>query len=133
VRHDLRGTLEGRNLKHRNGKIIDVPARSFEDVLSQLAATDIVVASRFHNVLLALMLNKPVVAISYHEKIDALMNAVGMSEFCQDIEQIEIDKLTEQMTLLQENAEDIRLRIAQTTEENRTALDTQFDQIFTRV
>jgi hypothetical protein len=37
------------------------------------------------------------------------------------------------MTLLRENAEDFRLRIAQTTEENRTALDAQFDQIFTRV
>ena len=98
-----------------------------------MAATDVVVASRFHNVLLALMLNKPVMAISYHEKLDSLMASVGLSDFCQDIEHIEIDKLTQQLTALKENAENIRLRIEQAAEENRTELDAQFDQIFRRV
>lgn len=133
VRQDLRGLLENRKLKYGDGEIIDVPARSFEEVLSQLAATDVVVASRFHNILLALMLNKPVVAISYHEKVDSLMTAVGLSEFCHDIEHIEIHKLAEQVAVLEEEADNIRLRIEQTTEENRTALDVQFDHIFRRV
>jgi polysaccharide pyruvyl transferase WcaK-like protein len=31
------------------------------------AATDIVVATRFHNVIMALLLNKPVIAISFHK------------------------------------------------------------------
>jgi polysaccharide pyruvyl transferase WcaK-like protein len=133
VRQDLRGLLEERKLKYGDGKIIDAPARSFEEVLSQLAATDVVVASRFHNVLLALMLDKPVVAISYHEKIDALMSAVGLSEFCHHIEHIEIDRLAEQVGALEENADSVRPRIEQTTEENRAALDAQFDQIFRHV
>jgi polysaccharide pyruvyl transferase WcaK-like protein len=130
VRQDLRGLLEDRELKYDDRRIIEAPASSFEEVLSQLAGTDIVVASRFHNVLLALMLNKPVVAISYHEKFEPLMASVGLSEFCQDIEHIEIDKLTQQLTALKQNAENIRLRIGQATEENRTALDAQFDHIF---
>jgi len=131
VRQDLSELLK---LKYGDDeKIIDVPARTFEEVLSQLAATDVVVASRFHNVLLALMLNKPVVAISYHEKVDALMNATGLSAFCHDIEHFETHRLVEQVTFIQKNAADIRLRIARSAEENRTALDAQFDEIFRRV
>jgi polysaccharide pyruvyl transferase WcaK-like protein len=76
VRQDLRTLLEKKEFRYEDRKIIDEPASSFNEVLSQLAATDIVVASRFHNVLLALMLNKLVVAISYHEKIDALIAGV---------------------------------------------------------
>jgi len=130
VRQDLKALLEDRKLKFGDGKIIDVPARSFEEVLSQLAATDVVVASRFHNILLALMLNKPVVSVSPHEKVDSLMSAVGLSEFCHNIEHIEIDRLAEQVAVLEGDSDNIRLRIEQTTEENRTALDAQFDQIF---
>ena len=47
-------------------RIIDEPIASVDDLLKQLAATDVVVATRFHNVLLALLLNKPAIAISYH-------------------------------------------------------------------
>jgi polysaccharide pyruvyl transferase WcaK-like protein len=130
ARQDLRVFLEGDGLKYEGRKIIDEPAQSVGELLSQLAATDIVVASRFHNVLLALMLGKPVVAVSFHEKVDALMSAVGLTEFCQDIEHIEVDKLKEQVTRLEENAQSIRLQIVQKTEEWRRALDAQYAHIF---
>jgi len=35
-------------------------------------------------------------AISYHEKFSPLMARMGLSEFCHNIEQIEINKLAEQ-------------------------------------
>lgn len=133
VRQDLRALLARRSGKSEVSKIIDEPASSMDDLLSQLAATDIVVASRFHNVLLALMLSKLVVAVSFHEKVDSLMSAMGLSEFCQDIEHIDIGKLDTQMTLLKKHADDITLRIQQKTEEYRRALDDQYDHIFSSV
>ena len=49
---------------------------------------------RFHNLLLALMLRKPVVAISYHEKFQPLMDSVGLGGiYPQDIEHIDVDDL----------------------------------------
>ena len=41
--------------------------------MQQIAEVEVVVASRFHNVLLALLLGKPVVSIAYNQKNDALM------------------------------------------------------------
>jgi polysaccharide pyruvyl transferase WcaK-like protein len=46
-----------------------------EQLCAQLTQTDMVVATRFHNILLALMLNQPVLPLSYHEKVRSLMGA----------------------------------------------------------
>jgi polysaccharide pyruvyl transferase WcaK-like protein len=130
VRHDLRKALEERRLKYKDGRIIDEPACSVDELLSQLSSVDIVVASRFHNLLLALMLRKPVFAISYHEKFQPLMNGVGLGEFCQDIEHIDVDELVGKMVRLQNNISGIKLQIARETETYRMALDAQYERIF---
>jgi polysaccharide pyruvyl transferase WcaK-like protein len=130
ARQDLRSLLEVSGINYGARKIIDEPACSVDEVLSQLANTDLVVASRFHNVLLALWLNKPVVAISFHEKVDSLMSGVGLSEFCQDIEHIDTQKLIDQFLALEQNAESLRSQIKQKAEAYQVALDKQYDRIF---
>ena len=130
ARQDLRSVLEVAGIDYAQGKIIDEPASSVAEVLSQVASTDLVVASRFHNVLLALWLNKPVVAISFHEKVDSLMSAVGLSEFCQDIEHIDINTLIAQFIALQRNAENLKSQIEQKREAYQVALNEQYEHIF---
>jgi polysaccharide pyruvyl transferase WcaK-like protein len=130
ARQDLSAFIEERGGGYTNGSIIDDPGASVDDVLSQLAATDLVVASRFHNVLLALMLGKPVLAISYNEKVDALMASAGLAEFCQDIERIDLEKMTRQFDELEEKASCTRLQLKRNAEACRLALDDQYDRIF---
>jgi polysaccharide pyruvyl transferase WcaK-like protein len=129
VRQDLRRELEERGLNYEDGRIIDEPASSVDELLSQLSSVDVVVSSRFHNLLLGLMLGNPVVAISYQEKFQPLMNGVGLGGFCQDIEHIDVDELIEKVVRLQKNAPGIKLQIAQETESYRIALDEQYERI----
>jgi polysaccharide pyruvyl transferase WcaK-like protein len=132
TRFDVRRLVEERGWTYDDENIIDEPASSVSEILSQLAATDVVVASRFHNLVLALMLGKPVVAVSYHEKIVELLNQVGLAQFCQDIEDIDIDRLIGQFTKLQEGVEGCKVRIGveRRTEAYRRALDEQYGLIF---
>ncbi len=130
VREDLRKLLETNGFAYSAGRIIDEPAASSDEVLSQLASTDVVVASRFHNVLLALMLSKLVMAISYHEKVAALVAGVGLTEFSQDIEHIDVDKLISQFMELERNAATLKPHLERRTEAYRKALDEQYDHIF---
>jgi polysaccharide pyruvyl transferase WcaK-like protein len=130
VRRDLRRLLEGKGIDYGVSRIIDEPASSMEEVLAQLAATDIVVASRFHNVLLALYLDKPVVAISYHEKVEALMAGFGLSEYCQDIENMNVERLVGQFQAAEKCAQVLKPRIEEKTEVCRTALEEQYARIF---
>lgn len=130
ARQDLRTFIERRAISHKDGSIVDAPAASVDDVLSQLAAADLVVASRFHNVLLALMLGKPILAISYHEKVDALMAGAGLAEFRQDIERIDLEKMIRQFEELEKKKECTKLQLQRNAEACRVALDDQYNRIF---
>ena len=82
------------------GQLHCEPMTSLHDVMRQIAETDIVVATRFHNVVCALRLGKPTLSIGYAEKNDLLMTEMGVGRFCQHIERLDVDLLIEQFTEL---------------------------------
>jgi polysaccharide pyruvyl transferase WcaK-like protein len=110
-------------------RLLEEPMHSFEDLLPQIAATDVVVATRFHNVLLSLLLDKPVLAISFHRKCDSLMSQMGMAKYCQDINHMSAAVLIEQFQDLEKNAEHLKPVFRQKIEQSRKALDEQFELV----
>jgi len=112
------------------GRVLDTPALSVEELLSQIAATDLVVATRFHNVLLALLLKKPVASVSFHHKSVSLMRAMGLSEHSRDIGDLDLEWLIGQVDALQRNASALIDRMSERVEENRKILDEQYGLIF---
>ena len=111
-------------------RIVDHPMLSADQLLGQLAATDIVVATRFHNVLFALLLEKPVISISFHQKCSSLMSEMRLSEYCLNIGEFRADRLIETFSDLEKNADRLRPLIKERAEEFRTALDEQYNVIF---
>src|SRR5262249_44734967 len=103
--------------------IIDEPIRSVEDLLCQIAATDIVVVTRYHNVLLSLLCNKPVISISFHHKCESLMSSMGLSEYCLDIHDLKADTLIEKFCELNTNADRIKPLIEGKIRQFRETLD----------
>ena len=114
-------------------RVIDEPALSVEQLLPQIAATDLVVATRFHNVLLALVLNKPVISISFHHKCASLMSQMGLAEYCHDINHMNAGRLIEQFQNVEKNAEKLKPVIRQRVEQSRKALDEQSNIIFNSI
>jgi polysaccharide pyruvyl transferase WcaK-like protein len=115
---------------HDEGRIVDEPVFTVESLLSQIVATDIVVATRFHNVLLALLCNKPVISISFHHKCASLMNAMELSGYCLDINELKADRVIEKICDLEANADKLKRLIRQKVTEFRKALDEQYSVIF---
>jgi polysaccharide pyruvyl transferase WcaK-like protein len=126
VAQAFRSLLKERSVMHKEERIIDEPVASVENLLSQLAATDVVVATRFHNVLLSLLLNRPVIAISFHHKCSSLMSQMGLSEYCQDINGLSAATLIEQFCQLQQNAGCIKRMIGEKVAACQNALDEQY-------
>lgn len=129
VTREFRSLLKARSAPHEEDRIIDEPIASVEDLLSQLATTDLVVATRFHNVLLSLLLNKPVIAVSFHHKCSSLMNQMGMSEYCQDINDLQVEKLIERFNQLQQKANSVSRMIREKVQNCQIALDEQYGTI----
>ena len=126
----FRGLLKERLSVCDEEHIIDEPVSSVDGLLSQIATTDIVVATRFHNVLLALLCEKPVISVSFHHKCESLMSTMGLSAYCLDINALKADRLIEKFCDLETNASKIKSTIREKATEFRGALDEQYDLIF---
>jgi polysaccharide pyruvyl transferase WcaK-like protein len=74
-----------------------------QDLMRQIALTDVVISSRFHNMVYALKLGKPVISLGYSEKHDALMAEAGLAPFCQTVDGVDIALLQEQFLDLLKN------------------------------
>jgi len=127
---DLRAVLQKRLAPNTAERVTYRPTSSVEELLSELSATDLVVATAFHNVILSLLLTKPVIAISFHHKIWSLMDEMGLSEYCHDINQMNADTLVEQFQALAMNADDVKQTILQRVETFERALDEQYELLF---
>ncbi len=64
------------------------PIESMRDLLIQIGSTDAVIGTRYHNVVGALMVNRPVVSLGYAAKFAEVMTAMGLGRFCHDADSI---------------------------------------------
>jgi polysaccharide pyruvyl transferase WcaK-like protein len=110
--------------------VIDEPLSSVRDLARQVAGTDIVVATRFHNVVFAWLHGKPVISISFHSKCKALMAAFGLSEYCLEIDELRTDVLVETFSRLERRADELESRIRGQAVEFRHALDRRYEALF---
>jgi len=115
---------------HDGGRIIDQPILTVEQLLSQLTDTDVVISPRFHNVVLALMLTKPVISISYNDKFDSLMIDLGLDEYCEPIDQFDVGRLIRRFAELKKHGDALRPSIKEKIAEYRRALEEQYTFIF---
>ena len=98
-------------------------------VLATMSKMDYVIC-RFHGVIFAHLLNKPVLAIAHHPKVTELMAEIELPDYCVDIRDFDVNWLTERFSSLVSNAEEIKSRMAASLKENRRQLTNQFDELF---
>jgi len=91
--------------ERRDSEIAAEPAGSLHDLMAQIAQTDVVVATRFHNVVCALKMVRPTISLGYARKNDVLLEEMGLSAFCQHVESFDLERLKAQLQCLIERRE----------------------------
>jgi polysaccharide pyruvyl transferase WcaK-like protein len=76
------------------------------------------------------MMNIPGVSISYDPKNDQLLEGVGLGKYCQQLENVDVQKLIDQFTELEARSEEVKPVIERKAREYRNLLDQQYDLIF---
>ena len=114
---------------HWQERVKAEPIATAEDLYQQLTQTDIVVAARFHNLLAALMVGRPVISTGYHKKNDNLLAEMGLQEYCQHIEHLDVERLIVQFQSLASKLSEASQRIQQKNTQYRQLLDEQFCRI----
>jgi polysaccharide pyruvyl transferase WcaK-like protein len=110
-------------------RVVETDISTVQDFFREVAAADLVVASRLHGVLMSHMLGKPVLAISFDRKVDAQMESMDQSRYRVDISRFEVPDLIERFTALERNAEAERTTITSRVARSRAELDAQYDTL----
>ena len=127
---DFQELLQQRNVPQ--SQILLPSIATVDELIQQLLATKIVVASRFHGVLLSLLVHKPVLALSYHPKIETLMANTGQSQSCFDIEEFELETIKNQFRAIANRQEEIVEQLAAKTQLYKSALTQQYEYLFSQ-
>lgn len=118
------------------GKHSDIAMPRYEVVetipqlLATISAMDYVVTCRFHGVIFAHLLNKPVLAIAHHPKVTDLMKSMGLSKYCFDIETFDPVQVADAFESLVGNADEIKRSMAASLAARRARMAAQYDELF---
>jgi polysaccharide pyruvyl transferase WcaK-like protein len=86
---------------------------SLDAIMREMAAVDVVVATRYHNVVCALKVCRPTISVGYAEKSEALMAGMGLGEFCQSARHVDVDRLIEQFIAIETRADEVSATLAE--------------------
>jgi polysaccharide pyruvyl transferase WcaK-like protein len=129
VRNELVTRARRRVAGDGAARILTEDISSVPALLRELASTDVVVSPRFHNLLLATMLEKPVLALSYHPKDDALMESIGLGQYCEPLDDLNLDRLIERFTELVAHRDELEARLREKTRKYRSAWATEYRSV----
>jgi polysaccharide pyruvyl transferase WcaK-like protein len=130
---DLKAALAGGAESVEPRLITHTPILGIDGLLSQMYSMNYVVTCRFHGVVFAHLLNKPVLALSHHPKVSTLMDDLGLAQYCVDIRTCDVNVLTETFTSLVSNSDEIKSRMAKQLACYKRDLAMQFEDVFRQV
>jgi polysaccharide pyruvyl transferase WcaK-like protein len=110
--------------------LIAEPALTIKDLLRQVGETEAVISPRYHNLVLALIQNKPVIALSDHAKLDSLVTDFGLAQYLLPLENLRPDVLIDRFEQLEDDLERLRPYIKAVLDKYRQALDAQYATVF---
>ena len=115
--------LKSRNIPTAAPLLIVEPAPTVEELLRQVSETEAVISARYHNLVLALIQNKPVVALSDHAKLNSVVTDFGLGQYLLPLRNLSSDVLIDRFKQLEADAERLRPRLKAKLETYRRALD----------
>ena len=110
-------------------RLIREPITSLHDLFGQIARTDAVIATRFHNVLGAVMMERPTVSIGYAEKNVELMESMGLGDFCHHVDRFEVDHVLDDFAALMDRWDDLAHGVHEQNVVNARLVEEQFELV----
>lgn len=107
------------------------PVSTFADLMRAMAPAGTIIATRYHNLICALMLSKPTLSVGYGVKNAVLMEDMGLAEYSQLVSSFDVDQLIKQFTDLESQAAKVRQVITERNAEYRERVERQFAELST--
>jgi len=103
---------------------------NLDDLIAQISMATMVVASRFHGVLMSFLLEKPVLALSHHPKVDNLMRDMGQADYLLDIDTFDLPAVIDRFAALESKIDIVGRQIKSNLTVQQRRLESQYDDLF---
>jgi polysaccharide pyruvyl transferase WcaK-like protein len=103
-----------------------VAASTYPELIRELTPVGIVVATRYHNVMCAVKLCKPTISLGYSRKFISLMADMGLADFNQFADSVNVDRLIDQFIELESRRTQLQQQMADRNAANVRSLEEQF-------
>jgi polysaccharide pyruvyl transferase WcaK-like protein len=121
--------LRSRNIPADPPLLIAEPALTVKELLRQVGETEAVISARYHNLVMALIQNKPVMPLSDHAKLVSLATDFGLGKYLLPLETLSPDALIGRFKQLENDMERLRPHIKAELDKYRQALDSLFETL----
>jgi polysaccharide pyruvyl transferase WcaK-like protein len=118
--------LKRRNIPTGAPLLIAEPALTVKELLCQVGETEAVISARYHNLVMALIQNKPVIALSDHAKLDSLATDFGLAPYLLPLENLSLDVLIDRFKQRENDQDRLRPYIKAELDKYRQVLDAQY-------
>ncbi len=102
------------------------PIETLDELLDQLARADLVVAARFHAILLGFLVGRPVLGLANEQKMEDVMGWLGQRQYCIPLGSLDLERLKDVFGELRANAGPVAAEIRAGLEECRTLVEEEF-------
>jgi polysaccharide pyruvyl transferase WcaK-like protein len=117
------GVLKSRNIPAAPPLLFAEPALTVEELLRQVSETEAVISARYHNLVLALIQNKPVIALSDHAKLNSVVTDFGLEQHLLPLGNLTAQVLIDRFEQLENDSERLKPQLKAKLVQYRQALD----------
>jgi polysaccharide pyruvyl transferase WcaK-like protein len=113
------------------GWVTAEPSEELWSLMRKMTEVDVIVATRYHNVLCALKTSTPTISIGYATKHDVLMDSMGLGEFAESARSLDPGRLIERFAELESRSGELRQILRERNGLNAGLLERQFAALST--
>ena len=106
-----------------------LPVTTVDEYLSAVEGAQLIVGSRLHALILALVVGTPAIAVSGVRKVHQLFADIGFSDHAFDIRSLNVPALLTCIENVVSSPEKMRMQVRETTREFKSQLEVQFDRL----
>jgi len=130
VIRDVLETLKPRLAAGDEDRLQVVPIHTVEDLAEEIRRTDMIVGTRFHAIVIAMLMGKPVLGLCNESKMTDLMSDMGQAAYALTLDSLDVSGAIARFVELEADRGRVVAELAGRVHRARQALEPQLEAVF---
>jgi len=127
---DVLENLRGRSDTEMHERLEVAAIATVDDVASEIRRADVIVATRFHAIVFAMLMGKPVLGLCNESKMSDMMAQMGQAAYSLSLDSLDVASVIARFLELEANRESVAAELAERVGQARRTLDGQLEPVF---